>query len=222
MVENSVGLARSSGAGGRSSCATGAECDREHPRNILIAVPDLARDPGLLCGTLLLSADVTGQASRSVSRGTLDSSVPQVVKSTRFCSRIYYRFAGTFFVLHHHLPGQPIRTEIRSFDRTYPDRAPDPALQVTVISDVVIPSATELMEACNRCADLRQAMKERAQTPPRSPSNLRPKTLSERLRFMSPAEPVRSSAVARAPAWSSALALFSFSIGRTFRASLRR
>ena len=63
---------------------------------------------------------------------------------------------------------------------------------------------------------------EGAQTPPRSPSNLRPKTLSERLRLMSPAEPVQTSAVARAPAWSSALALFSFSIGRTFRASLHR
>ena len=39
--------------------------ENEHPRNILIAVPDLARDPGLLCGTLLLGVDATGQAERS-------------------------------------------------------------------------------------------------------------------------------------------------------------
>ena len=38
-------------------------------------------------------------------------------------------FYGTFFVLHHHLPGQPTRTEIRSFDRTYPDRVPPRRLQ---------------------------------------------------------------------------------------------
>ena len=32
---------------------------------------------------------------------------------------------GTFFVLHHHLPGHlPTRTEFRSFDRTHPDRLP--------------------------------------------------------------------------------------------------
>ena len=77
MGENSVRLTRSSGAGGRSSwSATDAERGREHPRNILIAGPDLARDPGLLCGTPLLGVDVTGQASRAVSRGTFDSSVP--------------------------------------------------------------------------------------------------------------------------------------------------
>ena len=94
MGENSVRLTRPSGAGGRSSwSATDAERDREHPRNILIAVPELARDPGLLQCTLLLGVDALGQASRAVSRGTLASRVPQVVKSTRFCSRIYYRFA---------------------------------------------------------------------------------------------------------------------------------
>ena len=93
MVENSVRLTRSSGAGGRSSwSATDAEHDREHPRNILIEVLDLARDPGLLCDTLLLGVDVTGQASRAVSRGTLDSSVPQVAKSSRFCSQNYHEF----------------------------------------------------------------------------------------------------------------------------------
>ena len=67
----------------------------------MIEIPDLARDPGLLCDTDALGVDVVGQASRAVSRGTLDSSVPQVVKSTRFCSRVYHRFAlmekdGTF------------------------------------------------------------------------------------------------------------------------------
>ena len=79
MGDDSVRLTRPSGAGGRSSwSATDAERDREHPRNILIEVLDLARDPGLLCDTLLLlGVDVTGQASRAVSRGTLDSSVPQ-------------------------------------------------------------------------------------------------------------------------------------------------
>ena len=93
MGDNSVRLTRSSGAGGRSSwSATDAERDREHPRNILIEVLDLARDPGLLCGTLLLGVDVTGQASRAVSRGTLDSSVPQVAKSSRFCSQNYHEF----------------------------------------------------------------------------------------------------------------------------------
>ena len=94
MGENSVRLTRSSGAGGRSSwSATDAERDREHPRNILIEVLDLARDPDLLCGTLLLlGVDVTGQASRAVSRGTLDSSVPQVAKSSRFCSQNYHEF----------------------------------------------------------------------------------------------------------------------------------
>ena len=102
MGDNSVRLTRSSGAGGRSSwSATDVERDREHPRNILIEIPDLARDPGLLCDTDALGVDVVGQASRAVSRGTLDSSVPQVVKSTRFCSRVYHRFAlmekdGTF------------------------------------------------------------------------------------------------------------------------------
>ena len=93
MGENSVRLTRSSGAGGRSSwSATDAERDREHPRNILIAVPDLARDPGLLQRTLLLGVDALGQASRAVSRGTLDSSVPQVAKSSRFCSQNYHEF----------------------------------------------------------------------------------------------------------------------------------
>ena len=49
MDDNSVRLTRSSGAGGRSSwSATDAERDREHPRSILIADPDLAQDPGLL------------------------------------------------------------------------------------------------------------------------------------------------------------------------------
>ena len=59
----------------------------------------------------------------------------------------------------------------RAASPTYPDTYPDrnsivrsnipgqsasaPVLQVTVISDVVLPSATELMEACNRCADHR-------------------------------------------------------------------
>ena len=93
MDENSVRLTRSSGAGGRSSwSAADAERDREHPRNILIAVPDLARDPGLLHSTDALGVGVVGQASRAVSRGTLDSSVPQVVKSTRFCSQNYHEF----------------------------------------------------------------------------------------------------------------------------------
>ena len=58
----------------------------------MIEVLDLARDPGLLCDTVLLGVDVTGQASRAVSRGTLDSSVPQVAKSTRFCSQKYHEF----------------------------------------------------------------------------------------------------------------------------------
>ena len=121
MGDNSVRLTRSSGAGGRSSwSATDVERDREHPRNILIEIPDLARDPGLLCDTDALGVDVVGQASRAVSRGTLDSSVPQVVKSTRFCSRVYHRFAlmekdGTFIkqpyhqskVGHDHDHGQP-------------------------------------------------------------------------------------------------------------------
>ena len=48
--------------------ATDAERDREHPRSILIAVPDLARGPGLLCGTLLLGVDVTGQAGEPSSQ----------------------------------------------------------------------------------------------------------------------------------------------------------
>ena len=92
MGENSVRLTRPSGAGGRSSwSATDAERDREHPRNILIAVPELARDPGLLQCTLLLGVDALGQASRAVSRGTLASRVPQVVKSTRFCSQYLHR-----------------------------------------------------------------------------------------------------------------------------------
>ena len=92
MGENSVRLTRSSGAGGRSSwSATDAERDREHPRNILIAVPDLARDPGLLHYTDALGVDVVGQASRAASRGTLVSSVPQVAKSTRFCSQNHHR-----------------------------------------------------------------------------------------------------------------------------------
>ena len=65
MGDNSVRLTRSSGAGGRSSwSATDAERDREHPRNILIAVPDLARDPGLLCDTDALGVDVS-QARRA-------------------------------------------------------------------------------------------------------------------------------------------------------------
>ena len=88
MGDNSVRLTRSSGAGGRSSwSATDAERGREHPRNILIAVPDLARDPGLLHYTDALGVGVVGQASRAVSRGTLDSSVPQVAKSSRFARR---------------------------------------------------------------------------------------------------------------------------------------
>ena len=93
MGENSVRLTRSSGAGGRSSwSATDAERDREHPRNILIAVADLARDPGLLHYTDALGVDVVGQASRAANRGTLDSSVPQVAKSSRFCSQNYHEF----------------------------------------------------------------------------------------------------------------------------------
>ena len=93
MGDNSVRLTRSSGAGGRSSwSATDAERDREHPRNILIAVPDLARDPGLLHYTDALGVGVVGQASRAVSRGTLVSSVPQVAKTSRFCSQNYHGF----------------------------------------------------------------------------------------------------------------------------------
>ena len=81
MGDNSVRLTRPSGAGGRSSWpATDAERDREHPRNILIEVPDLARDPGLLHDTDALGVGVVGQASRAVSRGTLASRVPQVAK----------------------------------------------------------------------------------------------------------------------------------------------
>ena len=81
MGDNSVRLTRSSGAGGRSSWpATDAERDREHPRNILIEVPDLARDPGLLHDIDALGVGVVGQASRAVSRGTLASRVPQVAK----------------------------------------------------------------------------------------------------------------------------------------------
>ena len=87
MDDNSVRLTRSSGAGGRSSwSATGAVLCPRHVRNNSIEVLDLARDPGLLYDTDALGVNVTGQASRAVSRGTLDSSVPQVVKSTRFCS----------------------------------------------------------------------------------------------------------------------------------------
>ena len=94
MGDNSVRLTRPSGAGGRSSWSvTDAERDREHPRNILIAVPDLARDSGLLHYIDALGVSVVAQASRAVSRGTLDSSVPQVAKSSRFCSQIFYRFA---------------------------------------------------------------------------------------------------------------------------------
>ena len=93
MGGNSVRLTRSSGAGGRSSwSATDAERDREHPRNILIEIPDLARDPGLLCDTDALGVDVVGQASRAVSRGTLDSSVPRVANYSRFSSKIITEF----------------------------------------------------------------------------------------------------------------------------------
>ena len=118
-------------------------------------------------------------------------------------------------MLHHHLPGQLPGQRLSIVRSNTPGQ--DCLLQSgTVISDVVLPSATELMEAWNRCADLRQAVKE-----PKHPRD-RPRTrttLSERLRTIPPAEPVRSSAGARAPAWSSALALVLFSIGRTFRAS---
>ena len=72
MGGNSVRLTIPSGAGGRSSrSAADAERGREHPRSILIEVPDLARDPGLLCDTGALGVNVVGQASRAVSRGTL-------------------------------------------------------------------------------------------------------------------------------------------------------
>ena len=92
MGDNSVRLIRSSGAGGRSSwSATDAVLCPRHVRNNSIEVLDLARDPGLLCDTDALGVDVTGQASRAVvSRDTFDSSVPQVVKSARFCSQIYH------------------------------------------------------------------------------------------------------------------------------------
>ena len=84
---------------------------------------------------------------------------------------------------------------------------------ISDLGHIVLPSATALMEAWNRCADLRQAMQE----PKHSRDRPRTRTtLSERLRTMPPAEPVRSSANARAPAW---LTLVSFSIGRTFCAS---
>ena len=74
MCDNFVRLKRSSGAGGRSSWpVTDAERYREHPRNILIEVPDLARDPGLLHDTDDLGVGVVGQASRAVNRGTLAS-----------------------------------------------------------------------------------------------------------------------------------------------------
>ena len=43
--------------------------------------------------TNALGVGVVGQASRAFSRGTPDSSVPQVAKSSRFCSQIFYRFA---------------------------------------------------------------------------------------------------------------------------------
>ena len=81
--DNSVRLIRSSGAGGRSSWpATDAERDHENPRNILIEVPDLARDPGLLHDIDALGVGVVGQASRAVSKGTLASRVPQVAKTS--------------------------------------------------------------------------------------------------------------------------------------------
>ena len=91
MSYNSVRLTRSSGAGGRSSwSATGAVLCPRYVRNNSIEVLDLARDPGLLCDTLLLGVDVTGQASRAVSRGTLDSRVPQVAKPSLFCSQHFH------------------------------------------------------------------------------------------------------------------------------------
>ena len=86
MSDNFVQLTRSSGAGGRSSWpATDAILCPRHVRNNPIDVLDLARDPGLLCDTDALGIDVTGQASRAVSRGrgTLDSRVPQVAKRTQ-------------------------------------------------------------------------------------------------------------------------------------------
>ena len=93
MGDNSVRLTRSSGAGGRSSwSATDAERHREHPRNILVEVPDLARDPGLLHDTDALGVGIVGQASRAVSRGTPDSSVPRVANPADFARKIITEF----------------------------------------------------------------------------------------------------------------------------------
>ena len=85
-------LTRSSGTGGRSSwSATDVAQTVSTRRNNWFEVLDLAPKSRLLYDTHALGVDVVGQASRAASRGTLVSSVPQVVKSTRFCSRIYHR-----------------------------------------------------------------------------------------------------------------------------------
>ena len=72
--DHSVRLTRLSGTGGRPSwSATDVAQTVSTRRNNLIEVLDLARDPDLLCDTDALGVDVVGQASRAVSRGTLDS-----------------------------------------------------------------------------------------------------------------------------------------------------